>query len=98
MATDKSYAERLPAGEAIAAVLWQGADWEALGLRAAIVPRRPRYAMSSLTRILDQGQGFPPGIHDSAIVDATAEIGLMTFNGDQQFIRVHSLAVRSSYV
>lgn len=75
MATDKSYAERLPAGEAIAAVLWQGADWEALGLRAAIVPRRPRYAMSSLTRILDQGQGFPPGIHDSAIVDATAEIG-----------------------
>lgn len=75
MATDKNYAERLKDGHAQAAVLWDGADWQALGLKAAIVPKRPRYAMSSLTRTLDQGQGFPSGIHNSAIIDPSAEIG-----------------------
>ena len=75
MATDKTYAEKLPEGQARAAVLWDGADWEALGLEAAIIPRRPRYAMSGLTRLMDPGQGFPPGIHPSAIIDSTAEIG-----------------------
>lgn len=74
MAADKTYAERLGEGAARAAVLWQGADWEALGLAAAIIPRRPRYAMAGLTRLLDQGQGFPPGIHESAIIDPTADI------------------------
>ncbi|WP_227271516.1 UDP-3-O-(3-hydroxymyristoyl)glucosamine N-acyltransferase [Roseobacter weihaiensis] len=75
MATDKTYAEKLAQGQAQAAVLWQGADWEALGLKAAIVPGRPRYAMSGLTRLLDPGQGFPSGIHPSAIIDPAAEIG-----------------------
>ena len=75
MATDKTYAERLSEGQALAAVLWQGADWQALGLKAAIVPARPRYAMSGLTRILDQGQGFATGVHETAIIDPTAEIG-----------------------
>lgn len=75
MATNTDYAQRLPEGEAIAAVLWDGADWEALGLRAAIIPSRPRHAMSGLTKLLDQGQGFPSGIHPSAIIDPTAEIG-----------------------
>lgn len=75
MATDKTYAERLSEGSARAAVLWQGADWQALGLEAAIIPHRPRYAMAGLTRLLDQGQGFSAGIHDSAIIDPTAEIG-----------------------
>ena len=75
MATDKSYAERLSDGAASVAVLWYGADWRALELKAAIIPRRPRYAMAGLTRTLDEGQGFDPGIHQSAIIDPTAEIG-----------------------
>ena len=75
MATDTSYAEKLGDGRARAAVLWEGADWAALGLEAAIIPNRPRYAMSGLTRLLDPGQGFEPGIHPSAIVDPSAEIG-----------------------
>jgi UDP-3-O-[3-hydroxymyristoyl] glucosamine N-acyltransferase len=74
MATDASYAEKLSEGAARAAVLWQGADWQALGLKAAIVPKRPRYAMSGLTRLMDAGQGFAPGIHPSAIIDPSAEI------------------------
>ena len=75
MATDKSYAERLSLGEAKAAVLWADADWRTYGLSAAIVPSRPRYAMSGVTKLLDQGQGFEPGIHPSAIIDPSATIG-----------------------
>jgi UDP-3-O-[3-hydroxymyristoyl] glucosamine N-acyltransferase len=75
IATDKAYAEKLAAGQARAALLWQGADWRALGLDAAIVPRRPRYAMSSLTKLLDPGQGIHPGIHDTASIDPTGELG-----------------------
>ena len=75
MATTARYAEDLSAGNARAAVLWEGADWQALGLDAAIVPRRPRFAMAGLTQLLDQGQGFSDEIHPSAIIDPTAEIG-----------------------
>lgn len=75
MATSPSYAEGLSKGRARAALLWEGADWQALGLKAAIIPKRPRFAMSGLTKLMDPGQGFAPGIHPGAIVDSTAEIG-----------------------
>lgn len=74
MATNKAYADTLAAGQAQVALLWEGADWQALGLKAAIIPKRPRYAMSGLTRMLDPGQGFAPGIHPSAIIDPSAEL------------------------
>ena len=75
MATSQSYADLLPDGQARAAVLWEGADWQAMGLQAAIVPKRPRYAMAGLTKLMDQGQGFEAGIHPTALVDPQAEIG-----------------------
>lgn len=75
IATSETYAQALSEGQAQVALLWQGADWEALGLKAAIIPRRPRYAMSGLTELLDRGQGFGGGIHPSAIIDPTAQIG-----------------------
>ncbi|WP_298918357.1 UDP-3-O-(3-hydroxymyristoyl)glucosamine N-acyltransferase [uncultured Roseobacter sp.] len=75
MATNASYAETLADGDAKVALLWDGADWQALGLKAAIIPRRPRYAMSGLTRLLDRGQGYGAGIHPSAVVDPSAELG-----------------------
>lgn len=75
MATTPAYAEKLSLGAARVAVLWDGADWAALGLDAAIIPRRPRFAMAGLTRLLDPGQGFADEIHPSAIVDPTAQIG-----------------------
>lgn len=74
LAMDAKYADGLTKGHAQAAMLWPGADWQALGLRAAIFPARPRYAMSGLTRVLDRGQGFMPGIHVSAIIDDTATV------------------------
>lgn len=75
MASTPKYAEMLGRGQARAALLWPGADWQALGLAAAILPDRPRFAMSGLTRMLDPGQGYPPGIHPAAIIDDTAQLG-----------------------
>jgi UDP-3-O-[3-hydroxymyristoyl] glucosamine N-acyltransferase len=54
--------------------LWDGADWQALGLKAAIFVPRPRYAMSGLTQLMDAGPEIAPGIHPSAIIDDSAQI------------------------
>lgn len=75
LASKPEYAEALPNGRARAALIWEGADWQALGLEAAIIAPRPRFAMSGLTRMMDPGEGWGDGIHPSAIVDPSAELG-----------------------
>lgn len=75
LAMDPGYAEGLASGAARAAVLWEGADWRALGLEAALFVPRPRYAMAGLTQLLDQGPGIAPGIHPGAVIDPAAVIG-----------------------
>ena len=75
LAMDPKYADGLAKGQARAAIVWQGADWQALGLEAAIVVPRPRYAMSGLTTLMDPGPEIAGGVHPSAVVDATAQIG-----------------------
>lgn len=74
LAMDEKYAKGLSGSAARAAIVWDGADWQALGLEAAIVVPRPRYAMSGLTQLLDQGPEIAPGVHPSAVIDPTAEI------------------------
>lgn len=74
LAMSPKYGEDLPKGRARAALLWPDADWQGLGLKAAIFVPRPRMAMSGLTRLMDPGQGFGPGVHPSAVVDPTAEL------------------------
>ncbi|KUP92634.1 UDP-3-O-(3-hydroxymyristoyl)glucosamine N-acyltransferase [Tritonibacter horizontis] len=75
MAMSPKYGEALSQGRARAALLWEGADWQALGLEAAIFVARPRLAMGGLTRMLDPGQHETPGIHPSAVIDPSAQIG-----------------------
>lgn len=75
LATDPKYADGLTKGAAQAALLWPGADWRALGLKAAIYATRPRYAMSGLTHLMDPGPAIAPGFHPTAVIDASAEIG-----------------------
>jgi len=75
LAMSPKYAEGLAQGAAQAAMLWPDADWQALGLKAAILPERPRFAMSGMTRVLDRGQGFGNGVHPTAVVDPTAQLG-----------------------
>jgi UDP-3-O-[3-hydroxymyristoyl] glucosamine N-acyltransferase len=75
LAMSPKYAEHLKDGAADAAMLWPDADWQGFGLKAAILPARPRFAMAGLTRMLDSGQGFGSEIHPSAIIDPTAKLG-----------------------
>ncbi|MDX5403757.1 MAG: UDP-3-O-(3-hydroxymyristoyl)glucosamine N-acyltransferase [Rhodobacterales bacterium] len=76
LAMSPKYAESLPEGQARAAMLWSGADWQGMGLEAAIVAPRPRFAMAGLSVMMDPGEGFGSGHHPSAVIDATARIGL----------------------
>ncbi|MCO8144468.1 UDP-3-O-(3-hydroxymyristoyl)glucosamine N-acyltransferase [Rhodovulum tesquicola] len=75
LAMKPDYAEGLARGGAQAAILWDGADRRALGLRAALFVPRPRYALSGLTRLMDPGPEIAPGIHPSAVIDPDARIG-----------------------
>ena len=75
LAMDPRYADGIARGQALAAVVWPGADWQAMGLKAAIFAPRGRLAMAGLTRMLDPGPDIAPGVHPAAVVDPTAEIG-----------------------
>lgn len=74
LAMSPAYAAHLAEGRAQAAVVWPGADWQALGLKAAVFAPRGRLAMAGLTALMDPGPAMAPGIHPSAIVDPTADI------------------------
>lgn len=75
LAMAPKYVESISQGHAQAALLHEGADWKALGLKAAIFVERPRLAMAGLSRAFDPGPDIAPGIHPSAVVDPSAEIG-----------------------
>ena len=74
LAMKPEFAEHLPQGKARAAMLWDGADWRAMGLEAAVMSPRPRYAMSGLSAMMDAGAGYAPGIHETAVIDPTARL------------------------
>ncbi|HRO12380.1 UDP-3-O-(3-hydroxymyristoyl)glucosamine N-acyltransferase [Amaricoccus sp.] len=75
LAMQPAFAADLAKGRAQAAILWPGADWRALGLRAAIVAPRARYLLAGVTRVFERAPEIAPGIHPSALVDPSAEIG-----------------------
>ncbi|MDG1430626.1 MAG: UDP-3-O-(3-hydroxymyristoyl)glucosamine N-acyltransferase [Paracoccaceae bacterium] len=72
LAMDPKYAGDISNGSARVAMLWQDANWQELGLEAALLPTRPRFALSGLSKLMDRGQGFQSGIHPTAIIDETA--------------------------
>lgn len=75
LAMDPRYADGLAKGQARAAMLWPGADWQALGLKAAIFAPRGRLAMAGLSVMMDPGPEIAPGLHAMTVIDPTAEIG-----------------------
>lgn len=75
LAMKPDYAEALPQGQARAAMLWHEADWQAMGLDAAILAPRPRFALSGLSAMMDPGPRYGTGIHPAAHVDPSARIG-----------------------
>lgn len=75
LAMKPDYAQHIATGAAKVAFLWPDADWQSFGLKAAIIARRPRYALAGLSAMLDRGQAYPQGIHPTAFVDQAAAIG-----------------------
>ena len=75
LAMEESYSEALQDGAAQAAILWQGADWQALGLKAAIFAPRSRYVLSGVSQFFERKIDIADGIHPTAIIDPTAKIG-----------------------
>lgn len=74
LAMTPAYGDALAQGAARVAVIWPGADWQALGLEAAIIAPRARLAMAGLTQMLDAPvPGL--GISQAALVDPSATIG-----------------------
>ncbi|MEM6634997.1 MAG: UDP-3-O-(3-hydroxymyristoyl)glucosamine N-acyltransferase [Pseudomonadota bacterium] len=74
VALDASYAEALAADTSRAALVWEGADWQALGLDAAITVDRGRAALVPLTRLLDPGPDEWDGLHPSAVIHPEAKL------------------------
>ncbi len=74
LASNPKYADQLTNGQARAALLWADANWEALGLEAAICVERPRHALSSVSAMYDAEWRQGAGIHPSAVVDPSAHI------------------------
>lgn len=81
LAMDPKYAPGLAKGQARVAMLWPGADWQGMGLKAAIFAPRGRLAMAGLSRMLDPGPQIAPGIHPLTVIDPTAQIGAGTAIG-----------------
>ena len=75
LAMDPKYSADLQASKAKSAILWPGADWQALGLEAAIYAKRARYSLSGVTKVFGVPPEITPGIHPSAVIDPSARIG-----------------------
>ena len=75
LAMDPRYGDGIAKGRARAAVVWPGADWRAMGLKAAIFAPRGRLAMAGLTRLMDPGPDIAPGVHPMAVVHPSATLG-----------------------
>jgi len=75
LAMDAKYSDALKHSHAKAAVLWPGADWQALNLKAAIFVTRPRFAMAGVTAAFNVPPKTPAGIHPTAVIDPSAKIG-----------------------
>lgn len=74
LAMTPAYAEALGGSRARAAVVWEGADWQALGLAAALVAPRPRVALAGITSVFRHPAEVAPGIHPTALIEPGAEL------------------------
>lgn len=83
LAVAPKFAADLKASKARAAVVWAGADLSELGLDGAIVAPRGRLAMAGLTKAMDDDPAFIglSGVHATAVIDPTAQIGKLCIIG-----------------
>ena len=77
LAMSPAYGDALRDGRARAAIVWDGADWEGLGLAGAVAVPRARLAMAGITAVLDPGPGWARegGVHPTAVLGEGAVLG-----------------------
>lgn len=76
LAMSPAYADALSRGKARAAILWDGADWQSMGLEGAVLVPRARLAMAGITRALDRGPDIGFGVvHPTAMIHESARLG-----------------------
>jgi UDP-3-O-[3-hydroxymyristoyl] glucosamine N-acyltransferase len=75
VALDRRHVEALGLGSARAALVAPDAPWREVGLAAVLFAPRARHALAGLTARFQHGLATPPGVHETAVVDPTAEIG-----------------------
>lgn len=75
LAMSPAYLDSLIDSDAMSAVVWEGCDWQALGLEAVIIAPRARLAMAGLTQMMDDSGNAPVGVHPTAVIDPSAQIG-----------------------
>ena len=73
-ATDINFADQIKDGACKVAILSPGMNYRDYGLDGALIVERPRFAMSSLTKLVDKGQRYPTGIHSTAVVSNKSNI------------------------
>lgn len=75
LAIEEKFATDIGAGQAQAAVLWTGADWASMGLRAAIFAPKSRYVMAGLGRVFAPALELAAGVHPMACIEDGAVLG-----------------------
>ena len=74
VAMSEKFAEGLSASAAQAAILWEGADIHAFGLKAGLIAPRPRVALAAVTDHFAHAEDLAPGRHPTALVDPEASV------------------------
>lgn len=74
LAMDPKFLPELKEGAARAAVTPADVDLAELGLAAAILAPRARYAMAGVTRLFQQERRISVGAHPSAVIDPSAQV------------------------
>ena len=75
LAMERDAEEALTRTRADSAVVAQGRSAALASLKGGIVVRRPRYALAQLLEMFARPPFAEPGVHPSAVLDATATIG-----------------------
>jgi UDP-3-O-[3-hydroxymyristoyl] glucosamine N-acyltransferase len=90
LAMSADYEPALRNSPARAAVLWEGADWQALGLASALYAPRARVALAALGEVFAPRPDIAPGVHPSALIDPAARIGEDAWIGPFTVIGAHA--------
>ncbi|MEM7507165.1 MAG: UDP-3-O-(3-hydroxymyristoyl)glucosamine N-acyltransferase [Pseudomonadota bacterium] len=75
LAMAPKYATELQGSDVEAAILWDDADWQALGLKAALFAPRARVALAAIGEVFAYPLDLEPGIHPTALIHETAVLG-----------------------